>query len=88
MGKVVMLIKIMPADENVDLDELANKISKDLPEGIELRESRKEPLAFGTECLLAAFIVPDEEGYVHTLENYLRSFSEIQEFVTEFVTRV
>lgn len=83
-----MLIRIMPADEDVDLDELINKISKGLPKGIELRESRREPLAFGAECLLVAFTMPDEEGYVHALEDYLRSFSEIQEFVTEFVTRV
>ncbi|MEM0090499.1 MAG: elongation factor 1-beta [Nitrososphaerota archaeon] len=88
MGKVAMLIRIMPADENVDLDGLIDKISKGLPKGIELRESRKEPLAFGAECLLVAFILPDEEGYVHTLEDYLRSFPEIQEFMTEFVTRV
>lgn len=88
MGKVLMLIKIMPADESIDLDELSNKISKNLPNGIELRESRKEPLAFGAECLLVAFTMPDEEGYVCVLEDYLRSFPEIQEFVTEFVTRV
>ncbi|MCS7136068.1 MAG: elongation factor 1-beta [Nitrososphaerota archaeon] len=88
MGKVVMLIRIMPTDENVDLDELTEKISKGLPEGIELRESRKEPIAFGADCLLAAFIMPDEEGYVHILEDYLRSFPEIQELMTEFVTRV
>ncbi len=83
-----MLIRIMPADENVDLDELTNKISKGLPKNIELRESKKEPLAFGAECILAAFTMPDEEGYVQVLEDYLRNFPEIQEFVTEFVTRV
>lgn len=88
MGKVLMLVKIMPADENVDLDELTNKISRNLPNGIELRETRKEPLAFGAECLLVAFTMPDEEGYAYALEDYLKSFPEIQEFVTEFVTRV
>ncbi|MCL7385047.1 MAG: elongation factor 1-beta [Thaumarchaeota archaeon] len=85
---MLMLVKIMPADENVDLDELTNKISRNLPNGIELRETRKEPLAFGAECLLVAFTMPDEEGYAYALEDYLKSFPEIQEFVTEFVTRV
>lgn len=78
----------MPVDENVDLDGLADKISKGLPKGIELHESRREPLAFGAESLLMAFAMPDEEGHVYALEEYLKGFPEIQEFMTEFVTRV
>lgn len=88
MAKVLMLIRVMPSDEAVDLDGLVDKISKGLPEGIELRESKREPIAFGAESLLMAFTMPDEEGHAYALEEYLRSFPEIQEFVTEFVTRI
>lgn len=88
MAKVVILMRLLPSNEDVNLDELAKKLLKNLPENIEVKDVRREPIAFGAESLLVAFSIPDEEGYVQRLEDYLRSIDEIQEFITEFISRL
>jgi len=87
MAKVLIVVRIMPADSEIDVDELAKKLSSSLVQGIEIASVSKEAMAFGMHSLLVSFLVPEEEGATERLEGYLGSFSEIGEISIEGMTR-
>ncbi len=88
MARVAIVVRIIPADSNVNLDELSEKIKAGLPGGIELKEARKEPLAFGMSVLQAAFTAPEEEGSTDKLEEFLKSFPEVEDIEVVMVSRL
>jgi elongation factor 1-beta len=62
MGMVVMKLRVMPEDVNVDLNSVLEKI-KELNIGdVEIRDSAVQPIAFGLKALIVMAVMPDAEG--------------------------
>jgi elongation factor 1-beta len=87
MGRVVMFIRVMPVDSEVDLDALAERIRNELPSGLKLVSTRREPIGFGMESLMVGISVPEEEGVTERLEEYLRSVEGVGEVQVEALGR-
>ncbi|WP_202319018.1 elongation factor 1-beta [Archaeoglobus neptunius] len=62
MGSVVMKIRVMPSDVDVNLDEVLEKIKNIQMEGVELRDSAIQPIAFGLKALVLMAVMPDTGG--------------------------
>ena len=62
MGNVVMKLRIMPEDVEVDLEALKEKIVASKPEDVDIRDTGIKPIAFGLKALLIAAVMPDREG--------------------------
>ena len=88
MARVAMLLRIMPADQDVDLNNLIEKIREGLPSEFELRDVKIKPFAFGMSVIEAMFTLPEEEGASARLEEYLRGFEDIQEINVLMSTRL
>ncbi len=73
MARVLLAVRIMPQDSEIDLDALSNEL--------------KEKLPFGLESLVAWFSVPEEEGVTGRLESYLMSINGVGEFSVEAMSR-
>ena len=56
MAKLLLVIKILPTGTEINLDELTNSVKQNLKDGIELKQSAIEPLAFGLEFIKAQFV--------------------------------
>ena len=80
MTRLLLVVKILPTGTEVNLDELVNSLKQNLKDGIELKNSEKEPLAFGLECIKAQFTLDDAEGQMESLENSVRSVEGVSEF--------
>ena len=60
MANVVMKVKVMPADVDVDLDKIGEKVREVAPEKVEIRDIGVQPIAFGLKALIVAAVMPDE----------------------------
>jgi Translation elongation factor EF-1beta len=60
MGDMIVVIKVFPEDDRVDLESLSTEIEKILPEKVRLEKKEKEPLAFGLNSLLLYLIMPED----------------------------
>ncbi len=62
MGSVVMKLKVMPVDVNVNLDEVLEKVKGIGVEGVEVRSAEIQPIAFGLKALVILAVLPDAEN--------------------------
>ena len=87
MARLSLRAKILPASVEVDLNNIAKKISLALKDGITLTKYTKEPLAFGLYFINAEFSLDDKEGQMDSLENTIRSIEGVGEFDVLGVSR-
>ncbi len=80
MARLSLRAKILPTGTEIDLDDIAKKITSSLTGDIVLSKYVKEPLAFGLYFLNAEFSLDDKEGQMDSLENTVRSIEGVGEF--------
>src|SRR5579885_492187 len=87
MPRLTLRAKILPTGTEIDLDNIAKKISTVLKDGIVLSRYTKEPLAFGLYFINAEFSLEDKEGQMDSLENSVRSIDGVGEFEVLGISR-
>ncbi len=89
MAKVLVLLKVLPEDINIDLEELKNKIAEALPEGYEIKGYDIEPIAFGLKALRLYVFIPEEtEGGTEPLEKAVMNVEGVSQVEVEAVHRI
>ncbi|MFQ5940691.1 MAG: elongation factor 1-beta [Nitrososphaerales archaeon] len=79
MTKLVARIKLLPTDTDTDLDGIVGKLKLSLPDGMSLKNSSKEPIAFGLNALIVDFLLEDKEGQMDKLESMLKDTEGVSE---------
>ena len=87
MVRLSLRAKILPADTEVNLDEIIKKIGVSLKDEITLVKYTKEPLAFGLYFINAEFSLEDKEGQMDSLENAVRAIEGVGEFEVLGISR-
>lgn len=89
MARVLVVMKILPEDINIDLEDLKERIKKKLPEGYELARHEIEPIAFGLKALRVYIIMPEiTEGGTEPLEKLVSSIDGVSQVEVEVVHRL
>ncbi|MFN4337092.1 MAG: elongation factor 1-beta [Candidatus Nitrosocaldus sp.] len=79
MGRLIARVKIMPADVDVNLDTLVEKVKGSMPDGIQVKRYNKEPIAFGISALILDMVMDEDTASTDSLEDRLRSIDGVGE---------
>jgi elongation factor 1-beta len=88
MGKVAAEIKVMPENDEVDLDALEEDLEKAIPEGAKINDVRREDVAFGLVAVIPTVVVPDDAGGTEAVEEAFSEVEHVQSVSVEGVTRI
>ncbi len=75
MGRVFLKLRVMPADVDVDLESIREKILRLNLEAVEIRDIAVRPIAFGLKALLVLAVMPDTEGI---LDRFVEEIGKIE----------
>ncbi|MDH7593766.1 MAG: elongation factor 1-beta [Methanomicrobiales archaeon] len=74
MGKVLAIMRVMPASVDVDLKGLTAELRRRVPQ---IRDVAEEPIAFGLKAIKLAVVVGDEEGGTDAIEGSIASVKDV-----------
>lgn len=89
MAKLLAVLKVLPTDIEINLDDLVSKIKDILPQGYELMRFDKVPIAFGLSALRLYILMPEEEeGGTEKLEEAVKKVEGVSEVEVEMLHRM
>jgi elongation factor 1-beta len=87
MARLVVRIRILPAEAESNLEEVVELIGKSVPEGMELKTSSMEPIAFGLKAIIGDFLLDDAEGQMDKLEESIKQVDGVGEIEVMNISR-
>ncbi len=87
MARLVVRIRILPAEAESNLEEVVELIGKSVPEGMELKSSSMEPIAFGLKAIVGDFLLDDAEGQMDKLEEAIKQVDGVGEIEVMNISR-
>lgn len=88
MARVIMTLRVMPEDVDIDLDQLLEDIKAVIPEGTDLRATEKQPVAFGLQALRINFARDESLGGTDDIEKAISSVEGVAQVEVEIVSRM
>ncbi|MFB6193374.1 MAG: elongation factor 1-beta [Candidatus Nanohaloarchaea archaeon] len=79
MGKISCVYKIMPEDDETDLEDVKDQVR----EVIDVEDIGEEEVAFGLKAIKVSTITTDEEGGTDAVEEKLEELDNIQSIELE-----
>lgn len=87
MARLVVRIRILPAEAESDLKNVIESLSKTMPHGMEMKSSSLEPIAFGLKAIVGDFLLDDAEGQMDKLEESIKSVEGVGEIEVTNISR-
>ena len=80
MARVVVTIRIMPRNTDVDLSKLEGKAKKEIVDFCSSKEFKTEiqPIAFGIKALNIMFVMEESRGSTEKLENRISQLDGVE----------
>ena len=79
MGQIVAAYDLMPENTEIDLDSVIKTISKVVPKGVKVLESKILPVAFGLKKVNVGFLIDDDDESIGgNLEKALSSIPGVE----------
>lgn len=79
MGKISCVYKIMPEDDETDLEDIKEQVR----ERIDVEDIGEEDVAFGLKAVKVSTITTDEEGGTDAVEEKLQDLEGVQSIELE-----
>lgn len=88
MARIVLSLKIFPADIDINLETLKEKIKNSLPSYASVYKFEEEPIAFGLVALIAHIVFPESQaGGLDEVEASIKNVSEVSDIQTIMIRR-
>lgn len=86
MGDVAVILKVLPEDNEIDVEKLKSEIEGEIRNVCKLNKSELEEIGFGLKAIRLEVIVPDEEGKIDKVETNISRVKGVGQVDTEDVT--
>ncbi|MFL6483005.1 MAG: elongation factor 1-beta [Nitrososphaera sp.] len=80
-------IRILPAEAESNLEDVVELIKRSVPEGMEMKSSTLEPIAFGLKAIVGDFLLDDAEGQMDKLEESIKAVEGVGELEVMNISR-
>lgn len=87
MARLVARIRILPAEAESNLEQVTELLRKSMPDGMELKNSSMEPIAFGLKAIIGDFLLDDAEGQMDKLEESIKQVQGVGEIEVMNISR-
>ncbi|MFL6522214.1 MAG: elongation factor 1-beta [Nitrososphaera sp.] len=87
MARLVVRIRILPAEAESNIEEVVELIKRSVPEGMEMKSSTLEPVAFGLKAIVGDFLLDDAEGQMDKLEESIKAVEGVGELEVMNISR-
>ncbi|MFL6477424.1 MAG: elongation factor 1-beta [Nitrososphaera sp.] len=87
MARLVVRIRILPAEAESNIEEVVELIKRSVPEGMEMKSSTLEPIAFGLKAIVGDFLLDDAEGQMDKLEESIKAVEGVGELEVMNISR-
>ena len=87
MARLVARIRILPAEADSNLENVVESIKKSVPQGMEMKDSSMEPIAFGLNAIIGDFLLDDAEGQMDKLEESIKNVEGVGEIEVTNISR-
>ncbi len=88
MARVVVTLKVMPDDVDVDLESLLERIKTTIPEGTDVRATEIVPVAFGLKALRMNVAREESMGGTDDIEEAIGALEGVAQVEVEMVSRI
>jgi elongation factor 1-beta len=88
MARVIVTLKVMPEDVDVNIDSLLKRIKKAIPKGTDIRATEIIPVAFGLKALRMNVARDESLGGTDDIEAAISSLKGVAQVEVEMVSRV
>ncbi len=88
MARVIITIRVMPEDVDVDLDDLLERIKNSVPEGTDVRANEIVPVAFGLKALRVNLARDESLGGTDDIEEAIGNLESVAQVEVEVVSRI
>ncbi|MCX8204893.1 MAG: elongation factor 1-beta [Candidatus Nezhaarchaeota archaeon] len=87
LAKVMALLRVLPAEAEVDIEGLRREVERGLPSDVKLQRAYVEEVAFGIKAIKLLVLLPEEEGAMFRLEEAILKVPGVGQVDVEFETR-
>ena len=87
MTRLVVRIRILPAEAESNLETVIQSIKTSIPQGMEMKGHAMEPIAFGLNAIVGDFLLDDAEGQMDKLEDSIRNIEGVGEIEVMNISR-
>ncbi len=88
MARVIITIRVMPVDIDVDLEGLLEQIRQNIPEGTDVRANEIVPVAFGLKALRINLARDESLGGTDDIEEAISNLEGVSQVEVEVVSRI
>ena len=88
MARVIITLKIMPEDVDVDLEDLLERIKVAVPDGTDVRANEIVPVAFGLKALRMNVARDESLGGTDDIEAAITQLHGVAQVEVETVSRM
>jgi elongation factor 1-beta len=88
MARVIITIRVMPEDVDVDLENLLEKIKSSVPDGTDVRANEIVPVAFGLKALRVNLARDESLGGTDDIEEAIGNIEGVSQVEVEVVSRI